>query len=245
MYMDISDLTQIELLRAIFTLAFVALSFTVGLRILVKYFKYKNSDLITVGLSWIFLSSPWWPLAFTLVSVLLFNYAFDPIVYLYLMTGFVPVALIFWTYSFASLVYKDSKLKVFLPFLIICGLYMVIYHTFLIVDSNLIAVYGGRFEYQRTMFVTLFLIFAIAVTLITGTMFGLKSLQSSDTIIRLKGKFLLIAFFSFVTAALLETFSYGSPVLQTLVRVILITASIEYYLGFFMPDKVAEMLIKK
>jgi len=116
MYLTLEDLSQLVILRAVFTLAFVLVSMIVGIRILSKYFAYKKKELITVGLTWIFISSAWWPLAFTFLGILLFNYALEPTVYLYLMTAFIPLALISWVYSFANLVYPSKKEKSFIHF---------------------------------------------------------------------------------------------------------------------------------
>jgi len=124
-------------------------------------------------------------------------------------------------------------------------MYLLAYHILLILDPNNIAAYKGGFEYQRSLMVNLFSVFTLVVAVITGIIFTRTSLKSPNATVQWKGRFLILGILSFVVGALLDIFSTGNPVLQTTVLIILIIASIEYYLGFFFPDKVAELLIKE
>lgn len=245
MYLTLNDLTELEILRAIFTLIFVGISLIVGLRIISKYRSYKNPELLTVGLTWIFLSSPWWPLPITFILILLFNYALEPMVYLYLMTAFVPAALICWIYSFSSLMYSKKKWYIFTPFLIVCAFYMVAYHIFLFIAPELIGTHQGGFQYSRSFLVNGFAVFSLIITFITAILFSFKSIRSEDKTVRWKGRFLLIGILAFVLGSILDLFSTGNPFLQTTNRIILTLSAVGYYLGFFLPQRVADVLIKE
>jgi len=244
MYMTLNDLTELDIYRAIFTSIFVIISLIVGIKIILKYFKFKNKELITIGLAWILISSSYWSLTISFVTIILFNYSLEPILYIFFFHVFLIPGLICWIYSFTILAYPQYKRNIYYPYLIFCVVYEIFYLIFLFVDYNLIAVYEGGFIYRRTMFSILFLIVGIFTVLITGILFGVKSLKSEDLRIKWKGRFFILAMFSYVIGGALDIFSAGNLTLQVINRLILISSAIEYYLGFFLPDWLANILIK-
>ena len=73
-----------------------------------------------------------------------------------------------------------------------------------------------------------------------GFLFAIKSLKMDDKRVKLRGKFLLLAFILFLFGAILEliiTFPQN--------RIILIISGILYYFGFIMPDKMVKRLISE
>jgi hypothetical protein len=93
--------------------------------------------------------------------------------------------------------------------------------------------------------VIVFQVFAIATALITGFLFSKKSFESEDPKMRWKGRFLLIAFISFTVAALFDVGIPVTPATLVIARLILISSSFLFYLGFFLPEKLAKVLIKE
>ena len=244
MQMGIEEFTSLDIMRALFALIFVIISLLSGLKILHKYFEHKNRIFISVGLTWIFISTPWWPLPLTLITVVLFNYALEPLTYMYLMTAFIPLALIFWIISFTSLTYPTRKKQIIFPYLIICVVYFIMYHILLFINPDYISVYKGHFQHQHSNFIYAFMFFTLISALITGFLFAKKSTQSEDPKIQWKGRFLFLAILFFIIGALLDAVSFGSVIMQTIARFVLIFSAIEYYMGFFLPKKVEKWLIK-
>jgi len=70
-------------------------------------------------------------------------------------------------------------------------------------------------------------------------------MSSEDPSIQWKGRFMLIAMISFAVGAFLDAVLTFTPLELVLVRLLLISSSIEYYLGFFLPNSIANRLIKK
>ncbi|TFG07820.1 MAG: hypothetical protein EU539_03985 [Promethearchaeota archaeon] len=239
-----TTLTQYDLLNGIFALIFVIISLLVGFRILIKYFTLKKRELITVGLTWIFLSSGWWGAGFSFFLLTIFNYSMNPILYMFLGNIFVPIAIMCWIYSFASMVYTNMKNRIIIIFLVICVSYEVYLISILIFDPNAIGKFLGVFYYQPNIYVLAFQIFAILVSFITGILFSRKSLQSDDPKIRLKGKFLLIAFTAFTLGAIIDSAFAENPITLVIARIILALSAFAYYLGFLLPEKLAESLIR-
>ena len=96
--MGVEDLTQTDVLYGSLSLILVIVSTIVGLRIISKYFTYKEKTLLTVGLTWVFVTSAWWVSAFQFVIIALFNYKFTPYLYLLIENVFTPFAVIFWIF---------------------------------------------------------------------------------------------------------------------------------------------------
>ncbi|TXT54182.1 MAG: membrane protein of unknown function [Promethearchaeota archaeon] len=111
---------------------------------------------------------------------------------------------------------------------------------------NVVASYDAQtvFNYQRTTLTLIFPIFVIITALITGIIFSRESIKSSDELAQWKRRFFLIGIFSFTAAVFLDLITSENIVLCVIIRVILITSSIEYYLGFFLPEKLATRIFK-
>jgi hypothetical protein len=72
----------------------VIVSLILGFTILLRYFEYKERTLLTVGLTWIFLTTPWWGEVFSLVSFLIVGTPLEPFVFLFIVNFFIPLALL-------------------------------------------------------------------------------------------------------------------------------------------------------
>jgi hypothetical protein len=67
-----------------------------------------------------------------------------------------------------------------------------------------------------------------------GIPFSRVSLRSEDPEIKMKGKFLLIAFISFSVGTVLD-FAIPSPITYLIARLILLSSSLEFYIGLVLP----------
>jgi len=242
--MGIEDLNELEIVSGSFSLVFVIISIIIGFMLISKYFSLKNRTLLTVGLSWIFLSSSWWSRSISFLTIIFFDFALDAFLYLFLLNAFIPISILCWIYSFFSLIEYDSKKRISIAYLIICIVYEVFLIIFLFTYPEIIgsvqffSANGGPLSIA-------FQIFAIFSFLITGIIFARKSLESNDPKIQLKGKILLVAFISFTIAALYEAIMPLTPLSLALIRILLISSAVEYFFGFFLPDRLADLLIKQ
>ncbi|TXT66652.1 MAG: conserved membrane protein of unknown function [Promethearchaeota archaeon] len=231
-----------EILYGILSVIFVFIAIIIGLRILTKYFELKMKELITVGLALIFLSSAWWGSAFSFLAYLLFNYEFTQIEFLFFGDAFIFIALLCWMYSFLKLAYPNWFKKVFPPYIIICGLYEVFFIYFLFSDPDQIATIGN-FNSEHQWYGLSFLMFSIGTILITGILFARESMKSDIPKIQLKGKFILAGMFSLAIGGIFDAGGFTNPIILIIIRILLISSAIEYYLGFLMSDRLAKLLI--
>ncbi|TXT64935.1 MAG: conserved membrane protein of unknown function [Promethearchaeota archaeon] len=230
--------------RGSFSLIFVIISILIGLRLISKYFQYGQKNFISVGLTWIFLSSSWWWSGFNFIANL-FNYSLSETSYLILSNGFIAPALVSWLYSFTTLAYEQWKQKILILSLGIAIPYEFILLILIFAQPTLIGWEVSENVISRTPLTLSVAIIAIVIALITGLIFSKNAMKSQDKEIKWKGRFLLLAFVLFTIGAGLDSVSWTSFFMIILIRLILIMSSIIYYIAFFLPDRVKKVLIKE
>ena len=81
--------------------------------------------------------------------------------------------------------------------------------------------------------------------LITGFLFVRESLKSENPEIRLKGKFILIAFLFYTMGTLIDVIiDIPTEITIVLARTIMIVAIFMFYIGFTMPNWVKKRFLK-
>jgi hypothetical protein len=157
-------------------------------------------------------------------------------------------ALIFWFYSFTELAvvsYKKEIRYVSIIFFIILELITI---SILIIDYELIGspIPGKSYEYSHTTLNLVVDLIALVLVLITGILFSHQSMLSENIKIKWKGRFLLISFISFTIGSIMNGLLHiiipMNALSIILIRIILISSAIEYYLGFFLPDVILKYL---
>ena len=242
--MAFTDLSYLDLLRGSLSLAFVIIAIIIGIRILLKYFKYKTKVFISVSLTWIFLSASWWWPSFNFLTIGLFGFRLSNLSYLILANFFIPLAILFWIYSFSSFILQNKSKITVVIFGLISVLYEILLFVLLFTYPDLIGVEITPEIISRTPLTLGFAIFAIIIAFILGIIFAISSMKSNDPKIRWKGRFLLIAFIFFTLGATLDAVSWTNPIIVVIVRLLLIISSFAYYFGFFLPEKMSNWLIK-
>lgn len=240
--MGLETLELIELLQVSFSFVFVLISIIISIRIFIKYYQYKSTDFIFVGLVWLFLSTPWWGNAISFFMWMFFEEEIHIFLDLFLGNVFLPIALISWIYIFTKFVYDDLKKKILTIYGLICILYEIFLILFFIIDYRIIGNATARFNTEHNLYPFIFQVFAILTSLITGTIFARESMKSSNPRNQWKGRFLLLAFVSFTIAAVFDAAIPMDALTLVIIRSILISSAISYYLGFFIPNKIVKLL---
>jgi hypothetical protein len=247
MIYSILELNLYQTFHGIFTLIFVIISIIIGLQILYKYFKYRGKEFIALGLAYIFLSSAWWGPTSNFLSFITLGSPIPEIIFVILNNAFLPLAIIFWINAYTRLQDLKRKKIINMIYLIICLTWEIIFLIVIFLDLDLFYTfeYTGGIYYSRRKIITLiFPIFAILTALITGVLFGKKASESEDPTIRWKGRFLSLAFVLFTGATLLDAILPRIIIILVILRLILILSAVTYYLGFFLPKKIENILRK-
>jgi len=240
-------------------LIYVIISFSIGFIILLKYFKFKNRLYVLVGLTWIFLSLPWFPDSISFVRYLFFGTQLLIGSYLIIGNVFIPIALISWIIAYTDMINKEKQKLAVSLIVIVSIVFEIIFFTLFFLDISLIGVYTTLFSADLGIFLIISLFITMLIMLTTGLKFAAKSIRSEDKDVRLKGKLLRGAFIAFTIAALLEksarSIMLGSifqdpndpllTVMLAIVRVLLVLSAFAFYGGFLLPRWIKEIFTKK
>ncbi|MFX1267234.1 MAG: hypothetical protein ACFFAK_04665 [Promethearchaeota archaeon] len=245
-------LTGLEILQGILTLAFTLISFLLGLLILKKYFTLKDKKLLLVGITWILLTSPWWPDSISFILLIFSGGVINlhDAVYFFIANALIAPIYFTWGKAFADLVIseKPNIKKIFLVSLTIWGiLFEILFLIVFISDYNSVGVRQTVFYVEWTDFIDINLLISSVFFTITGLFFGGKALKSEDPEIKLKGKFLLVAFITFTIGAIIDILFVGEYNELTLVlaRTFVIIAAFSFYTGFVLPNFTKKLFLKE
>jgi hypothetical protein len=238
-------LTPFEILNGTFSLIFVIVSLIVGLIIASKYFQVKNRTLLLVGITWIGLTTPWLPSTISFLVYLIMESGLSPVFYFTIGNIASPVILVIWIIAFTDLKFKKRQTLIVSVYSILGVAYEIYLVYFLIINPSVIGELTGIFDVTYKGVVLLFALFIVINMLISGVLFGQESLRSKDATIRLKGKFLIVAFISWCVGAIMDAALQLNIITLTIARIILISSAVEFYIGFILPRFIRELFIKE
>ncbi|MFX0071653.1 MAG: hypothetical protein ACFFAO_11235 [Candidatus Hermodarchaeota archaeon] len=152
-----------ELLQGIFTTIFVVISVILGTMILLKYFKYKQRDLIFVGITWIGMSFPWLPDAVNLFLIVFFNTTLNEAVYFFIVIGLLPIPLFTWLIAFTDLIKIETKKIILVIFLITSVIFEIFFVLILLTDVALVGRFVGIFQPEYTILFQIYFLIIIVI----------------------------------------------------------------------------------
>jgi len=238
--------TPIEYLNGSLSLACVIVSIIVGLTIISRYPKYKQVNLILVGITWICLFSPWWPSTISFLVALITGKGLTPTMYFFIGFFVSPFILTIWIVAFTSFKFKKYQ-KLIVGIYLIIGIAFEIYllfTLFVVNDPAQIGTLTGVCDTSYRGIAMYYSIFIVITMLVTGILFGLASRKSENPEIKLKGTFLILAFVSWGVGALLDAALPLDVISLTIARIILISSALEFYCGFLLPNIVKKIFLK-
>jgi hypothetical protein len=229
-------LTTLDLINGLFSIIFVAISTFVGLTIASKYIKSKIRTLLFIGIAWILIVSPWWPSSASVILALATGKGLSLEMYLLLGNLFTPVFVFLLVAAFTEIYYNDKQ-KIILIIFAIIGILIEIYLVyFIIVDPSVHGELQGIIDIEFRGLLRIYLLFNILLVLVLGFLIALNSLRSETPEIKLRGKFLMLAFISWTVGAIADASLPLNFITLTIIRIVLITSAIEFYIGFILPD---------
>jgi len=238
-----------------FSLVFIIITLIVGARIIRRYFSTNSIVFLIIGVAWIGLSFPWLPEAFKFFFII-FQVPLqeDFLILLYLGVNIMaaPIVLILWIYGTNKLLsIKDIFKKALLIGTVVLT---AIFETLIVVllplnKDLLVSKYvPAQYSIVWSDLIVVFQVILVVIVFISGLMFARESLSSDNVEVKLKGKFIFVAFISFVFGAVLEVFfTVGDPIglmFKIISRIILMSSSIEFFIGFVFPESVKKFLLK-
>jgi hypothetical protein len=216
----------------------VIVAFLVGIIIISKYFKFDDKNFLYIGILWIGIYHPWWSSSLSFLLVLFLDFKLSLELYFLFALSLIPIILPIWFLAFTDMVFQKYKT---ILIVVLTGI-SVLYDIYLIfnVIFNVKAIGNfsadSIFDVQYNSISMIYLVFIVLLLLITGSLFARESIRSGDAEIKLKGKFLISAWILWALGAILDSaIPLFIPTLL-ITRIILITSSILFYIGFLLPN---------
>lgn len=243
--MGFESLIDIEIFQGFFTLIRIAITITFGLIIMSKYYSNRRKEYFLIGLSSIIATSPWWGSSFSFLSIVFLDFEMGTFWFLFINNVFTPIAAVSWIYALSILICPTRKKMLVSLYSIICILFEILIITFLFIAPEMIGTKISALNSNIGVFSLLISIFFLLTIVITMSVFIWKSLQFEDQRIIWKARFLLLHIITFVVAAIMELLLPLTLLAITIVRLVQISGAIEGYLGWLLPEKISNWLIKE
>jgi len=242
-------LQPIDYVNGISSLIYVIVNIIIGLIIVLKYPKLGDKTFIFIGIGIMTLSEQLMPSSASFIWNLMFGEGLSLETYIIIGNVFIPIGILCWLKGFTDLIYPKKQKLILIIYLIIGIIFEIILFTLLIVDPTLIGVFSAEdivhMNNEYKTFLLGYLLFMVATALITGIIFAKKSLKSEDRVIKFKGKFILIAFLTWSIGSLFDAALPLNLIILPIIRLLLVSSSLLLYLGFIMPQKIKNLILKK
>lgn len=242
------DLSAEELTLGLTASLIVFFSVAIGLFIASRYFKYKEKNLLYIGVSWIGLNSGWWPTTVSFLFTLTTGNLIPEPLYILIGNIGIPIFAIIWMLAITDLMYEEKKqliLVIYLLFVAIFGV-LTIVGLLLYPNINILGTLNGPVDVEYETFYGLYLVAITFSIVLTGIIFARKSIKSKKKLNKLKGKFLIVAFIIYFLGAVLDALFPLSEIIILLltVRIALIISGFLFYLGWIMPKALKEKILE-
>lgn len=238
-------LETIDIINGILIIFILTISLYVGLRIISVYFKNKEKVYLFSGLLLIGIVSPWFPHTTSFILVLTTGKGLAAELYFTIGIIFIPVAIICWLYAFTELCYKELQKIILVIYSIYAVLFYILFFIALFTNPILIGELEGDIEVKYSRIVVLYYLTILLTLLITGLIFAIKSAKFENPETKLRGKLLVVAFFSYVIGIGVDAILTHNFFTLIFVRALEMSSVIEFYAAFIMPDWVKKIFLKE
>ena len=237
-------LETIEIVNGVLSLIFVIISILIGIKMILKYFKYKERNLLLAGISWMFISEVWWAVSISFLLVFFTGNALALNLFFFIGFTFLPVAIMMWMIIMTNLMWKSKQKIILIITGIVVAAFEIVFLYLLFTDISMLGEPVGSFDIKYELFMLLYLSVLLLIVIITGLSFAIESFRSENPEIRLKGKFLLLAFLSFVIGGFVSILMGDSVIILVIAKIIIIASAFEFYCGFITPDSIKKIFLK-
>ncbi len=189
--------------------------------------------------------SVYWPDAINFVMISTTGKQLEPRIYFFLANAFITLIYFTWLKVFSNFVLKKRQREFALGMILIAVVFEAVFLTIFFLDYTMIGTQKGPFYVEWALFIDVYLLFSVVVFTVTGILFAMESLRSQNKEVRLKGKFLIIAFIAFATGTTIDVAFDLTEVTLVLARVFVIIAAFAFYIGFTLPRFIVSIFLGK
>jgi len=197
-----------------------------------------------VGLSWIGLVNPWIPDSITFFIVLIIGEKLSLVQTFFI--GYIPIPffIMCWTIAVADFLMTENKKWLVTIVAITLVLAEILLIVFLFTNIDILGYQVAPFQLRFGPYMIIYLFCAVIYALITGILFSRKAMKSDIPKVTLMGKFLLAAFIFYGIGSVVEVTMQITPMTILITKSILIMSAICFYIGFLMPKRIQNRLLK-
>ncbi len=236
-------LSNIEILNGILLIIYCGISITVGVRIILKYFKNKEINYLYAGLTWIFLVWPWFPAIISFIMILLGGGGLSSPMYSLIGNLLIPIGLILWIIFFSELIYKDKQIIMVSLTVIYSIIFYIFLFYFLFTDPIVLGEVKGNIDFEVGFWVTIFYITILVILLVTGIVFAVASLKFDSPEYKLRGKLLLFAYIFYILGSAIDALIPQDFLILIISRSFQIIGAFLFYLAFHMPNWLKKRIV--
>ena len=241
-------LSDFEILQGTLSLTITIIGILIGLIIILKYFQYKRKELLGVAFAIILIAISWLPSGVSFLMFIFYGVLINEPLYIFLAYGLVLFASLAMMYAIISLLYPKPAKKILLTFLIISIVFEVIFLYLLYTSLPAVGMVGteaGRFDVEAGRISLLMVIIALVVSLVIRILLIREFSKSENKKLQWRGRFILIEFILLIIGAIMDALLTLTAPTLILARIIMVLRFIFVYLGWLLPDRVANWLIKE
>ncbi|TFG02281.1 MAG: hypothetical protein EU540_01845 [Promethearchaeota archaeon] len=234
----------LQIVNGLSSLILVVIFIVVGISIALKYKKTKERMYLFFGITWIGVVEAYIAVSISFIVALFNNDGLPEPIYFLVGISFYPVSTLIWITAFTDIIYKKAQ-KIFqLIFIIIGTVFEIIFFSLLFTAPSLIGTLLSPVDSEYGLVVRIYIYFSLVVIFFTGIIFAIYSIKSNNPEYRLRGIFIIITLITFVIGAILDTLELDL-IFLTLVRLIMISSAVEFYIAFVMPKWVKKLFLKE
>ena len=234
----------LQIVNGLSSLILVVIFTLVGITIAHKYKKTKERMYLLFGITWIGVVEAYIAVSISFIVALFNNNGLPEPIYFLIAISFYPITSLIWITAFTDIIYKNAQ-KIFqLIFIIIGIVFEIVFFYFLISAPSLIGTLLSPVDSEYGLVVRIYIYFSLVVIFSTGIIFAGHSIKSDNPEYRLRGIFIIITLITFVAGAILDTLELDI-IFLTIVRLILISSAIEFYIAFVMPKWAKKLFLKE
>lgn len=227
------------------TLIFILVTVFISGKMIYQGIKNDNTSISYVGVVFFGIASLWFGVALNFLSVLILRTIPPLELYFIMHGGLVAFVIPFGIAAITELlVYEDKTRKVLISIaLIFAGVMELIYLIVIFTDIELLGTQKAPIQVEYGIFSYIYLSILLGIFLFCAGNFIKESLSSMEPVVKLKGKVLLASLIIFSFGCILEVF-FRDIWIFVVARILMMISAISFYMGFLMPKKVKNALLK-
>lgn len=172
-------LTNFEIFKGFSNIILVLILFIIGIKLALKYPKYKDETFLYMGISWILIIFPYLSTSISFLYTLTTGDLLHFDVYITINMALFPVAVFLWLVGLTNIAFTNHEKKIRWIFVIYGIIFEITFYIFLFMDaSSLLGKMVPPFIPKFKPFVILNYGVMLIILIISGVLFSLNSLKS-------------------------------------------------------------------